>query len=178
MTNTSRQQKIVERIVEDEALRGDLEDSAATALVKWASDRAGTIAADASRTDADVDAAASAIRTAARQAANSGETEPERVVAQAEAIFAKQAPAAQAPPSTTNDQPAAKDQDTATPAAAPDRAETPQASAPANAKPQPTDEHSSGVEAPTLPPAAESKPKATTSKRRKTRRQRSRKKSK
>src|SRR6266508_3912393 len=92
MTETNRQQRVVERILEDESLRGDLEDPVATALINWASERAGTIAADPARSDAAVDAASLAIRAAARQAASSGEREPERVVALAEAALAKQSP--------------------------------------------------------------------------------------
>jgi hypothetical protein len=92
MTETDRQQTVVERILEDESLRGELEDPAATALINWASERAGAIAADPSRSDQAVDAAVQAIRMAVRQAASSGEQDPERVVALAEAALAKQAP--------------------------------------------------------------------------------------
>lgn len=94
MTETDRQQRVVERILEDESLRGELEDQAATALINWASERAGTIAADSSRSDQEVDAATQAIRMAAREAANGGESDAERLVAAAEAALAKQAPPA------------------------------------------------------------------------------------
>jgi len=40
MTTNERQQRMAERILEDENLRGDLEDDAATALVDWASKQA------------------------------------------------------------------------------------------------------------------------------------------
>jgi len=92
MTETNRQQTVAERILEDESLRGELEDPAATALINWATERAGRIAADSSRSDAEVDAATMAIRTAARQAASSGEQAPERVVALAEAALTEQSP--------------------------------------------------------------------------------------
>src|SRR6266496_199543 len=92
MTETNRQQRVVERILEDESLRGDLEDPAATALINWASERAGAIAADPSRSDQAVEEFTLTIRTAARLAANSGEREPERLVALAEAALAKQSP--------------------------------------------------------------------------------------
>src|SRR5215211_4798324 len=75
MTETNRQQTVVERILEDESLRGELEDPAATALINWASECAGGFAADSALSDAEVEAATLAIRTAARQAASSGEQE-------------------------------------------------------------------------------------------------------
>jgi hypothetical protein len=92
MSETHRQQTVVERILEDESLRGELEDPAATALINWATERAGKFAADPAHSDAEVDATTLAIRTAARQAAGSGEQEPERVVALAEAALAEQSP--------------------------------------------------------------------------------------
>ena len=88
MSESERQQRIVERILEDEGLRGDLEDTAATALVNWASKRAEAAAADPSRPDDAVEADVQAIRAAARAAAQSGETDPRRLVAKAEAALA------------------------------------------------------------------------------------------
>src|SRR5215207_10487176 len=88
MTTNERQQRMAERILEDESLRGDLEDDAATALVDWASQRAATAAADPARPDAEVEAQVQLIRQAARAAACSGETEPRRLIALAEASLA------------------------------------------------------------------------------------------
>jgi len=88
MTDNDRQQRMAERILEDESLRGDLEDDAATALVDWASQRAASAAADPARPDAEVEAQVQLIRQAARAAARSGETEPRRLIALAEASFA------------------------------------------------------------------------------------------
>jgi len=88
MTTNERQQRMAERILEDENLRGDLEDDAATALVDWASKRAAAAAADPARTDADVEAQVQAIRQAASAAARSGETEPQRLIALAAARLA------------------------------------------------------------------------------------------
>ena len=88
MSNTDRQQRMAERILEDERLRGNLEDDAATALVDWASQRAAAAAADPARPDEDVEAQVEAIRKAARAAALSGETEPRRLIALAEARLA------------------------------------------------------------------------------------------
>jgi hypothetical protein len=88
MTMNERQQRMAERILEDENLRGDLEDDAATALVDWASERAAAAAADSARSDAVVEAQVQAIRQAARAAALSGETEPQRLIALAAARLA------------------------------------------------------------------------------------------
>ena len=88
MTTNERQQRMAERILEDENLRGDLEDDAATALVDWASKHAAAAAADPARTDAAVEAQVQAIRQAARAAALSGETEPQRLIALAAARLA------------------------------------------------------------------------------------------
>jgi len=156
MTETDRQERVVERILEDESLRGELEDPAATALINWASERAGTIAADPSRSDPEVDAAAQAIRTAARQAATSGEQEPERVVALAEAALAKQSPPGQAPAAAESP---SEREGSASPAGAPAQND---AAAPA----RPAERSVGGAT------------KAPASKRRSKRRQRSRRKSK
>jgi hypothetical protein len=98
MTTNERQQRMAERILEDENLRGDLEDDAATALVDWASKRAADAAADPARTDAVVEAQVQAIRQAARAAARSGETEPQRLIALAAAKLAPSHDAAHAEP--------------------------------------------------------------------------------
>lgn len=87
MSETSRQQRVVERILEDERLRGDLEDTAAKALLAWATKRAGSIAADPTRSDEQVDAATQAVRRATLRAAESGESDPARVVELAEAAL-------------------------------------------------------------------------------------------
>jgi hypothetical protein len=84
MSNSDRRQQIVERIQEDERLRGDLAGEAAMALVQWAVQRAeATIAT--SQPDEVVDTAVTAIRSAARSAARSGATTAQEVIAQAEA---------------------------------------------------------------------------------------------
>jgi hypothetical protein len=88
MTMNERQQRMAERILEDENLRGDLEDKAANALVDWASKRAAAAAADPDRSDAAVEAQVQAIRQAARAAALSGETAPKRLIALAAARLA------------------------------------------------------------------------------------------
>jgi hypothetical protein len=88
MTMNERQQRMAERILEDENLRGELEDDAATALVDWASAQAAAAAADPARSDAVVEAQVQAIRQAARAAALSGETEPQRLIALAAAGLA------------------------------------------------------------------------------------------
>ena len=89
----SRAAAIVERFLKTR-LRGDLEDAPAKALLDWATAQAGPIAADETRSDADVDAAVQAIRKAAMQVAHSGESDPKKVLAQAAAALQ----AAPAPP--------------------------------------------------------------------------------
>jgi len=91
MTENDRQQRLIERVQEDERLRGDLTDDAATALVEWASQRVAAAAANPARPDDDVEAEVQAIRTAARAAARAGEGDPQRVVALADATLARQA---------------------------------------------------------------------------------------
>ena len=100
MTTNERQQRMAERILEDENLRGDLEDDAATALVDWASQRAAAAAADPARSDAAVEAQVQAIRQAARAAALSGETAPQRLIAVAAARLAPRHDVADAAPPT------------------------------------------------------------------------------
>jgi hypothetical protein len=88
MSTNERQQRMAERILEDENLRGDLEDDAASALVDWASAQAAAAAGDPARTDAIVEVQVQAIRQAARAAALSGETAPQRLIALAAANLA------------------------------------------------------------------------------------------
>ena len=90
MSENDRQQRLIERVQEDERLRGDLTDDTATALVEWASQRVAAAAADPARPDADVETEVQAIRTAARAAARAGEDDPQRVVALADAALARQ----------------------------------------------------------------------------------------
>ena len=97
MSENERQQRMVERIQEDERLRGDLEDAAATALVEWASERVAAAAADPARPDAEVDADVQAVRAAVRTASHSGEGDPQRLIARAEAALAQDAGAARQP---------------------------------------------------------------------------------
>jgi hypothetical protein len=87
MTDSDRRQRIIERIQEDERLRGDLAGEAARALVEWAVRRA-EAAIDAAQSDESVDAAVMAIRAAARAAAHSGATTAQEVIAKAEAALA------------------------------------------------------------------------------------------
>jgi hypothetical protein len=116
MTTSEREQRMAERILEDESLRGDLEDDAATALVDWASAQAAAAAAESDRTDAAVENQVQAIRKAARAAALSGETEPKRLIALAAAGLAPSPDVAKAePPAASTSAP-----NTAEPAAAAD----------------------------------------------------------
>jgi hypothetical protein len=89
VSENQRQQRMLERVQEDERLRGDLPDDAATALVEWASQRVATAAAEPTRPDAEVEAEVQAIRAAARAAARVGETNPQRLLAIAETELAQ-----------------------------------------------------------------------------------------
>jgi hypothetical protein len=84
MAPNDRRRMVLERLEEDERLRGGLEDDAASALLAWAARRTGAAADDPSRSDQQVEAVAQAVRAAAYAAATSGETEPQRLVARAE----------------------------------------------------------------------------------------------
>jgi hypothetical protein len=105
MTENDRRQRMAERILEDERLRGDLEDSSATPLIEWASARAAAAAADPARSDDLVEADVQAVRQATRAAARSGETDPTRLIAIAKAALgessASQSGAIEAAPGAT-----------------------------------------------------------------------------
>lgn len=88
MAENERQELLIERIQEDERLRGDLEDAAAKALVAWASERVAQAASDPERPDAEVEAEVLAIRAAARKASHSGESDAQAVIAHAEQALA------------------------------------------------------------------------------------------
>jgi phage terminase Nu1 subunit (DNA packaging protein) len=81
---SERAQRAIERLHEDERLRGDLSDLAARALLEWAAQHVARIADDTSRSDADVASGVQAIRSAARAAARSGLAAAQEVVAAAE----------------------------------------------------------------------------------------------
>lgn len=92
---------LLERLQEDESLRGDLQDPAATALLDWASARIREVAADETRADALVNADVRAIRQAARMAASAAVDDPQQVVAMAAAALQRAAmrgPVTSAPP--------------------------------------------------------------------------------
>jgi hypothetical protein len=63
----ARRQQAAERIMEDAGLTGDLTDDLARPLIEWATRQADRIAADAARSDAEVDAAIGALRRALLQ---------------------------------------------------------------------------------------------------------------
>lgn len=98
MAENERQQRLIERVQEDERLRGDLEGDVAKALVQWASERVGVAAADPTRPDAEVEAEAQAIRAAARTAARAGESDARQVVALAEEMLRQGIGASASPP--------------------------------------------------------------------------------
>ncbi|MBC8162033.1 MAG: hypothetical protein H7Z42_12525 [Roseiflexaceae bacterium] len=84
MSENPRQQLLLERVQEDERLRGDLEGEAAASLVAWASDKVRAASNDPARPDAEVEADVHTIRATARQIARSGVLDPQQVVVQAE----------------------------------------------------------------------------------------------
>lgn len=89
MSETDRAQGLIERIQEDERLRGDLSDPAATALVAWATEQVQRAAADPQRSDEDLATLALAVRAAARAAAQAGDGPASEVLARAEAQLAQ-----------------------------------------------------------------------------------------
>src|SRR5215510_4012230 len=89
MTENERQQRLAERIQEDERLRGDLEDDLASALLAWAIERVEAAAADPARPDSEVEPEVQAIRAAAQAAARSGESDSQRLIALAETGLAQ-----------------------------------------------------------------------------------------
>jgi hypothetical protein len=97
MTQNERQQRMIERLQEDERLRGDLSGDAAQALVAWASEKVCQATEDPSRPDAEVEAEVQAIRSAARLVARSGENDARTVIAQANAALTQPASAPTAP---------------------------------------------------------------------------------
>lgn len=99
MSQADRALPLIERIQEDERLRGDLGDTAATALVHWAIEQVQHAAADPQHSDDDLAAIAQAIRSAARGAARSGTEEIAAVIACAETALAGSGVLAPAPAS-------------------------------------------------------------------------------
>lgn len=93
---------MIERIQEDERLRGDLVGEAAQQLVDWAIAKVRTLTDNPAQPDAEVEAQVQAVRMAARHAAQAGAAEPEAVVARAEAALAT-LPSQSVPRSSTPD---------------------------------------------------------------------------
>jgi hypothetical protein len=91
MAENERQQRMVDRILEDERLRGDLEDNAATPLIAWAAERAKEAAADPNQPDEVVEERIASLRAAVREAAGSGDTDPQRLIALASRAFGQSA---------------------------------------------------------------------------------------
>lgn len=85
-------QELLERIQEDERLRGDLEDQAAQALVAWVVRQTEQLSA-IDVTDEDLETHAKTIRMAARSAARSGEQQPQQVLERAETSLREADPA-------------------------------------------------------------------------------------
>lgn len=92
MSDNSRQQRLLERLEEDERLRGDLAGEAAQQLLDWARTKVLALTNDPSRPDSEVEAQVQAVRSAARQAARAGTQEAQQVVALAEAAYAATMP--------------------------------------------------------------------------------------
>jgi hypothetical protein len=162
VSENQRQQRMLERVQEDERLRGDLPDEAATALVEWASQRVATAAVDPARPDAEVEAEVQAIRAAARAAARAGETDPQRLLAIAETELAQGTAQAARPAAT----PPVAEQQAPPPIAAPPATELPAHASATNlaaevgrgaAQSQPTALSSQGSTADVSQPSAPSK---------------------
>jgi hypothetical protein len=122
MARNDRRRRVLERLGEDERLRGDLEDTAASALLAWAERRARAAADDTSQSDQQVEAMVQAVRAAVQAAATSGETEPRRLVALAESQLSTAAVTGDPPVSSgAPAQPAPPVEATSAPAATPGR---------------------------------------------------------
>lgn len=89
-----RQQRAAERILEDEGLTGTLTDAQARPLIDWASAQAARVAADPTRSDAEVDAALGALRQALLRVSSTAADaqDAERLVALAQQAFAQLVP--------------------------------------------------------------------------------------
>ncbi|KAB8143998.1 hypothetical protein F8S13_08915 [Chloroflexia bacterium SDU3-3] len=105
MPDNERQQEMIERLQEDERLRGDLGDEAAAALLAWAEAQVRALTDDPARPDAEVEPAVLQVRSAARRAAKSGADDPQAIAAQADAELASLRGAAQAPSPAPEPQP-------------------------------------------------------------------------
>lgn len=103
MSENSRQQRMIERVQEDERLRGDLAGENAQQLVDWATAKVRAFAADANQSDDEVEAQVQAVRFAARHAAQAGVHEPHRIIALAEETLAARS---RAKPAYQDEQPA------------------------------------------------------------------------
>lgn len=73
-----RLERIIERLQEDERLRGDLQDSAAQSLLEWA---IAQVSAAAQKGESELQEAVRNVRQAAVKAASSGLSEPEQIIA-------------------------------------------------------------------------------------------------
>jgi hypothetical protein len=107
-----RKQELLDRIQEDERLRGDLEDTAARELVAWALRKAEQAIDAGERADDEIEAHVQAVRSAARAAARSGALAPQKVIQLAEKQLAEALPPvtpldAAAPPAALLGTPAA-----------------------------------------------------------------------
>lgn len=104
---SERQQRAVERIVEDEGLTGDLTDDQARPLIDWASARVAQVAGDPAQSDADVAAWVTAVRQAVLHVAStaSDEYDPQRLLALAEQALAQSGVVQPVPPPTTETPP-------------------------------------------------------------------------
>lgn len=114
MAENARQQRMIERLQEDEHLHGDLTDEAFKALLDWATAKVHAATDDVARPDAEVEADVQAIRSAARKAARSGESQSQQLVALAETALGQNnttgAPAASMPQHALADQNATQPQ--------------------------------------------------------------------
>jgi hypothetical protein len=79
-----RQQLLLERVLEDEALRGNLDQRAVQVLLRWVGDQVTEAAADRELPDETVEKAVSEIRQAASAAARTGENNHTLLIEMAE----------------------------------------------------------------------------------------------
>lgn len=81
-----RLERIIERLQEDEHLRGDLQDAAAKSLLEWA---IAQVRAGAQGGEAQLQATVRNVRQAAAKAASSGLSEPTQIIAAANTALSR-----------------------------------------------------------------------------------------
>lgn len=105
MSDYERQQRMIERIHEDERLHENLTDSTAKVLIEWATTQVKEITDDPAQTDEIVETQVQAIRKAARMAAHVADVTPQTIIDHAEAFLVEIRSTTLSSPITPTDRP-------------------------------------------------------------------------